>query len=119
MSKSDWIEVGLRLLGVFFIVTGLIALWRTTLLLTAAAGRGVGDASLGGIALLISPAEIVAGIVLLFIRWPQEVAGRRRSPGKPMPGYLEESFDQMERGSTGGRADPGAAADGGRAAGLP
>jgi len=119
MSKSDWIEVGLRLLGVFFIVTGSIALWRTILVLAAAAGRGVGDASLGGIALLIPPAEIGAGILLLFIRWPHEAAGRRRSPGKPLPEYLEKSFDQMGRGRTGDRAEPGATADGGRDAGLP
>ncbi len=114
MSKSDWIEVGLRLLGVFFIVTGSIALWRTVLVLGAAAGRGVGDASLGGIALLIPPAEIGAGILLLFLRWPHELAGRRRSLGRPMPEYLKESFDQMERGGTGDRAAPGAAPDRGR-----
>lgn len=100
MTKADWVDVGLRVLGVFFIVSSLAALWRTGLVLAAATGRGVGDASLGGIALLIPLVEIVGGIMLLFIRWPGDASGNR-SRSKPLPDYLEDSLEKMERGDAG------------------
>ena len=41
MDRSDWLTVGLKLLGVYFGVTGLASLWTTLLGFAAVSGHGV------------------------------------------------------------------------------
>jgi hypothetical protein len=96
MSKSDWLEVGLKLLGVYFLVAGTIALWRTVLTYLFASSRGAADPSLGAVALLLPLAELVAGFVLIRIQWHVSDSTQRHS--RPIPGHLEESLRRMEQG---------------------
>ena len=96
MSKSDWIEVGMRLLGVYFVVAGASALWRTMLVLAASTARGA-DASLGSVALLIPFVELIAGAALLFIPWPFDRVVGKSAKQKPLPEHLESMFDDLDR----------------------
>jgi hypothetical protein len=94
MTRSDWLEVGLKLLGTYFLVAGLIAVWRAALALLVTSGQGVGDGSAAAVALLSPVAGVLAGIVLIRLRWELPDPARRR--GEPIPGYLEEQFRRME-----------------------
>src|SRR5262245_7518517 len=102
MGKSDWLEIGLKLLGIYFLVTGVVGLWRTAVTLLIAAAGGGPLACNTALALLLPAAQLFAGIVLVRWRWQVAESSRRRS--ERLPGHLEQSFGRMEQG--GGRRPP-------------
>jgi hypothetical protein len=92
MTRSDWLEIGLKLLGTYFLVVGVAAVWRGALALLLR----FPTTPLHVLELLAPLAEILAGIVLIRLRWELIEPGRRQT--KPLPGYLDEQFEQMEKG---------------------
>ena len=97
MTKSDWIEVGLRLLGVYFCVAGGIGLLGGLLadsLLTS--NRLTVTVGLKNAVVVTMIAQIVVGIVLLFINWPAP-KGPPPPVGPRISSDLEASLERMER----------------------
>ena len=86
MSRYEWLYVGLKLLGVYFGVSGLVALWTVLLTMTAMGGsmaKAGMDASALQVAGLLAPAMQLAAAVLLVwrthtcLRWCGEQEHRR------------------------------------------
>jgi hypothetical protein len=101
MTKKDWIEVGLRVLGAYFLITGIVALEQVILTLSYRPSGVKATAELPGAEMFLIPlTQIVAGILLCMGEWPgdrgpRKVQGTAR-PTAPVPAHLAESFDQME-----------------------
>jgi hypothetical protein len=67
MRMADWVRVGLKLLGVYFAASGVIALWGALLVVGAASGKQGSDQSVTGVVLLglLRPlAELVVAYLL-------------------------------------------------------
>jgi hypothetical protein len=68
MGRYDWMSVGLKLLGVYFGVSGVASLWGVLLVLIAAFGQGAREgAAVFGI---LQPAVHLAAAFLLVCRTP-------------------------------------------------
>ena len=67
MGRSDWLAVGLKLLGVYFGITGVAGLWSVLVAVLAAAGQGtqLGRMTLIGI---LHPAIYLLAAFLLVCR---------------------------------------------------
>jgi hypothetical protein len=69
MRKSDWLDIGLKVLGVYFLVLGIHEMLRSLLVLAFADTRGLPAPPLGWAALLLPLVEIAAGLLLILISW--------------------------------------------------
>lgn len=65
MSRYDWMDVGCRMLGLFFLASGIIAVWQSFLnAISILTNRGGVFAA--GIGIAQSVAYVVVGAALLF-----------------------------------------------------
>jgi hypothetical protein len=96
MEKSDWLEVGLKVLGAYFLVSGLSTLWRTLLGLLAITSTTGAAAQGSGIALLYPSVELTGGLLLVFYRWypAARIYGRKKPP---VPDGLEDDPASHQR----------------------
>jgi hypothetical protein len=74
MPRHDWLSIGLKLLGVYFGISGLAALWNVMLVLMAASTLGAHVEGLGVIGILQPAAYLVAAFLLVrrtpyCLRW--------------------------------------------------
>ena len=67
MRKSDWLDVGLKILGAYFHIVGVREILRAFVVLLVADSRAVRDLSLGW-ALLFPLVEVAAGLILISWR---------------------------------------------------
>jgi hypothetical protein len=80
VARYDWLTVGLKLLGVYFGVSGLAALWNVLLVLMAASSQGAHVEGIGAVAILQPAAYLVAAFLLvrqtrICLRWCGEAEG--------------------------------------------
>ena len=68
MRKSDWLDVGLKILGAYFVIVGVREVLRAFVVLAVADSRAVRDRGLGW-ALLFPLVEVAAGLILILISW--------------------------------------------------
>ena len=61
MRKSDWLDVGLKILGAYFVIVGVREVLRAFVVLAVADSRAVRDLGLGW-ALLFPLVEVAAGL---------------------------------------------------------
>jgi hypothetical protein len=74
MGKNDWLAVGLKLLGVYFGVTGVASLWNVLVVLIAASSHGAHMESVGAIGVLQPLVYLLAAFFLvcrtrICVRW--------------------------------------------------
>jgi hypothetical protein len=69
MRKSDWLDVGLKILGAYFLIVGVREILQAFVALVVADSRGVRDLGLGWFALLFPLVEVAAGLILILISW--------------------------------------------------
>jgi len=66
MEKHDWLSVGLKLLGIYFGVTGLVTLWGALLAMMTASRHGGPAEDIGPIGIL--SAGLYLGIAFVLVR---------------------------------------------------
>jgi hypothetical protein len=64
MLRHDWLSIGLKLLGVYFGISGLAALWNVMLVLMAASSHGAHVEGIGAIGILQPAAYLIAAFLL-------------------------------------------------------
>ena len=75
MGRYDWLSVGLKLLGVYFGVTGVANVWSVLLVLMAASNHGMHmDNGIGAIGILQPAVYLLAAFLLVCqtrtcLRW--------------------------------------------------
>jgi hypothetical protein len=74
MGRSDWLGVGLKLLGVYFGVSGVAGLWNALLVLIAASGHGAHLEGVGAVGILQPAVHLAAAFILVCrtrtcLRW--------------------------------------------------
>jgi hypothetical protein len=71
---NDWLSIGLKLLGVYFGISGLAAIWNVMLVLMAASSHGAHVEGIGAIGILQPAAYLIAAFLLVrrtryCLRW--------------------------------------------------
>ncbi len=65
MGRYDWLGVGLKLLGVYFGVSGVASLWNVLLALIAASTHGTKLEGMGAIGILQPAVYLLAAFLLV------------------------------------------------------
>src|ERR1035438_7524034 len=100
MRKSDWLDVGLKILGVYFAVVGILEMLRSLMVLGLADSRGLPVPTLGWAVLPLPLVEIAAGLLLILISWkvtePPGLA-KKAQPPENLVDFADGSAPKMDR----------------------